>query len=198
MSFVNAGNRIVEYYNMQNVRNIRVLLRRLLNATNDDGERLSWNDVFFALVHRNNWKHSKKEHAGGFFYNLLDHNCRCRNAECIAMRPRVRRPNTKMIRLTEDYATAFNNDPANEQYEIVAGQREILDKKSGRYETIFVWGILDNQRDLEDQLDRLASPYVGYQNKFDRLLWMRDNMNEVRQNIRQREHTIDTYLNGRG
>ncbi|MGA9845457.1 MAG: hypothetical protein WBQ25_24430, partial [Nitrososphaeraceae archaeon] len=60
-----------------------------------------------------------------------------------------------------------------------------------------VLGILDNQRDLENALDRLGNSYVGYQDKFDRLLWMRDNMNEVRQSIRQQERMIDAYLNGR-
>lgn len=197
MSFSNAGNPIREYYYAQDVRDIRVLYNRLINATNDEGQRLPWNAVFFALVHRNNWKYSAKEYTGGLFYGLLNHNCRCRNAECIAMRPRAGRPGVKLENLFRGYVREFNGDPANERYEMVAGQRDILRGRPPKYETVFVLGILDNQRDLENALDRLASPYMGYQDKFDRLLWMRDNMNEVRQSIRQYERMIDAYLNGR-
>jgi hypothetical protein len=197
MSFISGGNPIREYYYAEDVRRIRVLYNRLVNATNDEGQHLPWNAVMFALIYKNNWKYSKKEYAGGLNYNLLNHNCRCRNPECIAMRPKVGRPGVRMERETGRLIMEFNSDPMNERYEIVAGQREILRGRPPSYETVFVLGILDNQRDLENALERLAGPYMGYQEKFDRLLWMRDNMREVNRSLRQYERMIDTYLNGK-
>lgn len=194
MSYI-GNHRVRSHYlnaHVQDIRKEYLRLGRLRYA--DTNRRLSWNDRLFGQVHKFNFMHSKKEHCGAIYWNLIGHICRCHSIDCINTRPTGGQPHRELTRQFDRLENQYNSDPANEGHEMISLPRTILNQRTGEEGVIFVLGIIDNQRDIDNALEMLSYPMQGMIDKFDRILEIRDNLAQHRRRINRRQAMIDAAI----